>query len=99
MGANEHLITHNYVVVETTAVVVRRLGSEAVGDLHNRLLPAIDVVWVDDDTHLQAVSAFLAAGRISFVDWVSFEVMRRLAVEAAFSFDRHFKARGFTVVP
>jgi predicted nucleic acid-binding protein len=70
-----------------------------VRDLHNRLLPAIDVVWVDEQTHARALSALLAAGRISFVDWVSFEVMRLLGIDTAFAFDRDFVRQGFALVP
>lgn len=99
LRATEQLLTHNYVVVETTAVVARRLGAHAVRDLHDSLLPAIDLVWVDEHLHALAVSALLAAGRISFVDWVSFEVMRRLDLDSAFSFDRDFARQGFEVVP
>jgi predicted nucleic acid-binding protein len=54
---------------------------------------------VDEHIHARALSALLAAGRISFVDWVSFEVMRRLGVETAFSFDRDFAAQGFELAP
>jgi uncharacterized protein len=93
------LLTHNYVVVETTAVMERRLGREAVRDLHTRLLRPIRIVWIDEETHALALAAFLAAGRASFVDWVSFQLMSRLGIETAFTFDRHFRAEGFAIVP
>lgn len=95
------LITHNYVVVETTALVHRRLGPALARDLLEELLPAISVRWVDAEVHRAATSAFLAAvrRRTSFVDWVSFELMRRDGIEAAFTFDRDFAVQGFRVVP
>jgi predicted nucleic acid-binding protein len=37
--------------------------------------------------------------RVSLVDWVSFELMRRLRLEAAFAFDRNFAGQGFATVP
>ncbi len=98
-GPGRGLLTHNYVVVETTAVTERRLGREAVRDLHTRLLRPLEVLWVDEETHALALSGLLAAGRISFVDWVSFQLMSRLGIETAFTFDRHFRAQGFEVVP
>jgi predicted nucleic acid-binding protein len=92
-------VTHNYVVVEATALVARRLGAAAVRDLHDRLLPLFSIIWVDEPTHSAAVAALLAAERIPFVDWVSFEVMRRLSIDTAFAFDRDFVDEGFATVP
>ena len=93
------LVTHNYVVVETTALVEKRLGSRAVRDLHERLLPPISIRWVDESVHSAAVSALLVARGVSFVDLVTFELMRRLRIDRAFTFDRDFVAAGFEVVP
>lgn len=72
VGAEE-LITHSYVLVETTASVQHRLGTGAVDTLVNELLRPVAVVWVD-----AALTALLAAGhrRVSLVDWTSVEPMR-----------------------
>ncbi|WP_295431562.1 hypothetical protein [uncultured Thiodictyon sp.] len=35
--------------------------------------------------------------RLSLVDCSSFQVMRRLAVSEAFTFDKHFSGQGFRV--
>ena len=99
LGRADDLLTHNYVVVETTALVERRLGHEDVRKLHTHLLQPIEVAWVDPEAHALAVSARLATARVSFVDRVSFELMRRLQIERAFAFDRDFAAEGFEVVP
>ncbi len=93
------VLTHNYVVVETTALVGRRLGANAVRDLHERILAAIPITWVDESAHSAAVSALLVSRGPSFVDLVSFELMRRLRIETAFAFDRDFAEQGFEVVP
>lgn len=97
----ESRITHNYVVVESTALVQRRLGSLLTRALLEDLVPVLDVVWVDEGLHRAAASAFLATLRrkTSFVDAVSFELMRRRGIETAFAFDRHFAAEGFRVIP
>lgn len=95
------LVTSSYVVAETAALVQGRLGMPAARDLLEQLVPALDVVWVDEDLHGASVVSHLAAGRrdISLVDHVSFEVMRRHAIRTALAVDRHFAAAGFDVVP
>ena len=57
--------------------------------------------WVDQPTHEAGVAAVLAAGRrkLSLVDCVSFEIMRRGGIRRAFSFDPHFREAGFELVP
>lgn len=94
-------MTHNYVVVEATALVRRRLGPSAVRVLHDDLLSPVGVTWVDDSLHGAAVAAMLSSPRssVSLVDWVSFEAMRRLGVDRAFAFDRDFARYGFDTIP
>lgn len=93
------LITHNYVVVETAALVQHRFGVSAVRTLIDLLGP-IGVIWVDEETHKAAIAALLAAPRrrLSLVDRVSFEVMRDRAVTQAFAFDPDFHQEGFLTV-
>lgn len=95
------LITHNYVVVESVAVIQRRLGPEVVRALFEGILPLVDVMFIDEQLHRLATSAFLAAirRRPSLVDWVSFEFMRQQGIQQAFAFDRDFRNQGFATVP
>jgi len=97
----EILMAHNYVVVETAALLHRRLGPSATRDFLEDMVPQVSLLFVDEGLHRAAVSAYLAAirRRSSLVDWVSFEVMRELAVERAFTFDRAFARQGFETVP
>ena len=48
------LVTHSYIVVETAALVQRRLGAAAVRTLFDAILPALTVVFVDDVLHRRA---------------------------------------------
>jgi predicted nucleic acid-binding protein len=98
---DEQLITSNYVLVETTALLARRVGFEAVRAFQLELAPAINITWVDEDLHQRAVTALLTAGMrdLSLVDCVSFEVMRTFEVGTAFAFDAHFTEQGFTAIP
>ncbi len=95
------LRTHEYVVVEAISLLQRRAGMPAVRLLIDALLPAIDVRWIDRDTHIVARDAWVAAGRrrVSFVDHVSFAVMRDEGIVRAFAFDRDFADEGFSVIP
>src|SRR5436189_25577 len=49
--SGESLLTHNYVALETIALVQRRLGLDAVRTLIDDLLPAMDLLWIDRATH------------------------------------------------
>jgi predicted nucleic acid-binding protein len=95
------LLCSNYVLVETFALTQRRLGVQAVRTLQEDILPVVNVEWVDEECHQASVSALLTAGqkRLSLVDCVSFEVMRRLGINTAFAFDHHFGEQGFRVIP
>lgn len=90
-------VSHGGVVIEASALVQRRLGIEALRDLHHGTLLVIEVVWVDAELHARALSALLAAARrdVSLVDWTSFEVMREIGASRAFAFDADFAAQGF----
>ncbi len=94
-------VTHNYVLVETCALVQRRLGTEALQALVDEVLQPISTLFVDEELHRTAVATVLAARRreVSLVDRVSFEVMRRLGLRTAFAFDAHFNEFGFRAAP
>jgi uncharacterized protein len=90
------LVTHNYVVVEATALVQRQLGSEGANALFELLAP-VDLVWIDEPIHRAAMAAFLQRGEgdLSLVDCASFEVMRLRHIRAAFAFDQDFATAGY----
>lgn len=96
----ERLVTHAYVVVETAALVARRLGVGATSQLFDAILPAVEVEAVDAALHREAVTAYRASGSgsVSLVDRTSFEFMRRHALTVAFAFDEDFRAAGFDLV-
>ena len=101
LDRREPLVTHSYVAVEASALVQRRLGTIANRALHDDVFRAIEIVWIDQATHRQAVEAMLAADRrdVSLVDWTSFVVIRERRIEQAFTFDADFRDRGWSVVP
>ena len=95
------LLCHNYILVETSALVLQRLGIEAIRVFEQDILPILQVIWITKEVHNAGVSAHLVASRrtLSLVDCVSFEVMRRTGVQKAFAFDRHFRDYGFDLKP
>ena len=95
------LLTSNYVLVETFALVQHRLGIEAVRGFQNDILPLVNIEFVVLELHRSGVSAHLSASRrnLSLVDCVSFEMMRTLEMRTAFAFDPHFKEQGFHILP
>lgn len=98
--SGDRLISTNYVLVETFSLAQSRMGPDASRVLEESFFPFIVVEWIDRATHAAGISGVLAAGRkkLSLVDCVSFEVMRRLAIRQVFCFDRHFREQGFTIL-
>ena len=99
--ATRTLVTHNYVVVETIALVQARLGLAAVRAFVDDFRPLLDTVWITEEMHrsIEASLQLDSDRRISFVDRVSFELMRRQAIGQAFAFDEDFRSAGFELVP
>lgn len=97
----ERLVTHNYVAVESVALIHRRLGWEVASRAFRETLPGFDTIWVDEALHEAARAAFLIESErgVSFVDCVSFELMRREGIETAFAFDADFEREGFGTLP
>lgn len=100
LATDEPLLTHNYILVETLALAQSRLGLEAVALLRDDIFPVLQVLWVDRALHAEALASTIAAGprAVSFVDRVSFELMRQTHLERAFAFDQHFVDQGFHAV-
>jgi predicted nucleic acid-binding protein len=98
---DHHPVCHNYILVETSAVALRRLGLEAARVFQRAVVPALRPIWVTREVHEAAVAAHILTRRrsLSLVDCVSFELMRRTGLTTAFAFDRHFSEFGYTVVP
>jgi predicted nucleic acid-binding protein len=85
LGEQTTLITTNYVLVETLALLQHRLGLEAVRVFHEDVYPLLRVEWVGARAHESAMGAVLSARRrqLSPVDCISFDVMRSLGVRRA----------------
>lgn len=100
LETEEPLLSSNYILVETFALVQRRLGMAAVRAVELEILPLLDLHWLDAEMHHASVTTWLAISRrsLSLVDCSSFEVMRRHGVRRAFAFDGHFEEYGFDLL-
>lgn len=101
LDPDDDLVSHNYVVVELTALVQHRLGVDLATRVQTHLIPRLELRWVDREIHETAVATLLTDRRreLSLVDRVSFEVMRREELTTAFAFDPDFETAGFRLVP
>ena len=99
--AGAQLITSSFVLVETTALLQRRVGMESVYDFQTKVFPLFDVVWADTEWYQKAIQRLIIIGdkQVSLVDCLSFEIMEALEIKTAFSFDTHFEDMGFSLTP
>jgi uncharacterized protein len=95
------LVCTNYIIVEAFALIQNRLGMGAIRACQEDLVPLLKIEWIDAQRHASSVAALLIAGRrqLSLVDCSSFETMRSLGINDAFTLDRHFAEQGFICSP
>jgi predicted nucleic acid-binding protein len=98
---DSNLVTTNYVLIEVSALLQRRLSLAALRAFHADFVPLLRVEWIVDRQHTAAVEAVLTASRkkLSIVDCVSFQTMREQGIHTAFCFDKHFVEQGFDTIP
>jgi predicted nucleic acid-binding protein len=94
------LLSTSFVLVETYALLGRRLGLDAVRGFRGDLAPLIEVVWVDEVLHEAGLDLLLERRnrKLSLVDTVSFITMRARAIDEAFAYDPRFQEEGFAPV-
>jgi len=93
------LYTSSFVLVETTALLQRRIGLESMRDFNLKILPLFEVIWVDAELYAKAVQRLFVQGKkeLSLVDCLSFEIMESRSISMAFAFDEHFEEAGFKI--
>jgi predicted nucleic acid-binding protein len=95
------LVSTNYVLVETCALLQYRFGLPAVRDLENRIVPLLQVHWIDDGLHRRALDRLFSTDRrgLSLVDCASFIVMEAEGLQEALALDRDFEGQGYRLIP
>jgi uncharacterized protein len=91
------LITTNYVVHESWALIQTRLGWEAVDAWRDQVVPRCEILWVDQELHALGEARCRQARqrRLSLTDCISIEVMRREKTREIIAHDEHFAREGF----
>lgn len=97
IAQNEHCLISNYVLLETNALIQRRLGMVFVHIFEDKLVPFLNIVWVEAGLHQVGLQMLRMANRrqLSLVDCVSFAVCQQANIRTVFAFDEHFAERGF----
>ena len=72
------LVTTNYVVHESWALIQSRLGWDAIDAWRDRVIAGCELIWIDADLHAvgEARCRQARARSLSMTDCTSFEVMR-----------------------
>ena len=96
---HEHwlLLTTNYVVHESWALIQARLGWEATNAWRDKLVSRCEIVWVDERLHALGEARCRQARerRLSLTDCVSIEVMQQRGLDHFIGADEHFERAGF----
>ncbi len=96
LQADEDFLVHNYVLVESTALLQNRLGfNSARRFVHES--ENFHIHWITHQDHQKGVDLWNKQGKrgLSLVDCVSFIVMRRNKVKRYLGFDPDFEREGF----
>ena len=105
-SAGGALVTTNVVVYEALTTLRNEAGHAAAVEF-GRWVEAssqtggVDVVWITPALHAAGWDIFERYDDkdFSFVDCLSFAVMRERGIQVAFTGDRHFRQMGFITVP
>lgn len=98
---NRHLFTTNFILAETHALLLSRLGrtiaATVLADL-DRSSGTIVRISVADEQRAREIIRQYHDKDFSLTDATSFAVMERLHIADAFAFDQHFAQFGFTMI-
>lgn len=95
------LVTSSYALAETISLLHARAGTSVVRAFVETVLSAIEIDWVDQETHDAALSMMLETeGKSgpSLTDCANLEAMRRLRINTIFAYDKHYNQPGITVL-
>jgi predicted nucleic acid-binding protein len=97
------LITSNLVVAETYIVLLKGLGHKAASEFLEGIKASPRILKIFSNENIEAEAEGILVKYVdqefSYVDAVSFVIMKRQKIRRAFCFDKHFVTAGFMNVP
>jgi len=98
--ADEKFFTSNYVLLETIFLLQREIGIPAVNDFRKLMLPLVNIIWVDEKINNDCLNNLIAAEKrkISLTDYSSFYILDSFKIGRIFTFDKHFKEKGYQIL-
>jgi uncharacterized protein len=98
--SDEKFFTSNYVLLETVFLLQRELGLPAVNDFRKFMLPLVNIIWVDEKINNDCLNNLIAAEKrkISLTDYSSFYILDSFKIGRVFTFDKHFKEKGYQIL-
>ena len=96
------LLTTNYVIAETHALLLSRIDSQTalqvVEELYKSQTRIYRVREAEENKALEIIRMYTDK-EFSLVDAISFATMKRFHLTQAFTFDHHFAQYGFSLLP
>lgn len=100
-GDGTELVTTNFVLAETHALLLNRIGrAAAIRFLETFFQSSMTLIRVTEADETSARQIVFAASDkdYSYTDATSFAVMTRLHIKVAFTLDHHFAQGGFQIL-
>jgi predicted nucleic acid-binding protein len=88
----------NFIVAESHALLLSRLGPEIARDWLLRQIWPVETVSPQDEAKAREIIQRYVDKSFSYTDATSFAVMERLAIREAFAFDPHFRQYGLKLL-
>ena len=97
------LVTSNLVIAETYIVLLKELRHKAAIEFLERIKASPRILKMCSNENIEAEAEGILVKYVdqefSYVDAVSFVIMKRQKIKKAFCFDKHFVTAGFTNIP
>ncbi len=88
----------NFIVAESHALLLSRLGAEVARDWLLRQIWPVERVTPPDEARAREIIQKYIDKTFSYTDATSFAVMERLGIKEAFAFDPHFRQYGLKLL-
>lgn len=93
---DDHVVTHEYVIVETLALLHARQGKAVASEFLTTTARAMTIIDIDPALRARIQAAYVTTdARYSFVDVASLTVMRERGITDVLTLDKDFKKQGF----